>query len=54
MWTFKECVGGDNNVCHEIDVYFWFILNAAFIVDVGRVTFSRGVFKIKVFPFTMI
>ena len=43
-----------NNVCQEIDVYFWFILIAAFIVDVGRVIFSRGVYKIKVFSLTMI
>ena len=32
-----------------IEVYFWFILIAAFIVDVGRVTFGRGVSKIRVF-----
>ena len=38
----------------KIDVYFWFILIAAFIVDVGRVIFSRGVYKIRVFSFTMI
>ena len=37
-----------------IEVYFWFILIAAFIVDVGRVTFGRGVSKIRVFSFTMI
>ena len=37
-----------------IEVYFQFILIAAFLVDVGRVTFGRGVSKIKVFSFTMI
>ena len=30
-------------------VYFWFILVAAFIVDVGRVMFGRGCTKLKVF-----
>ena len=52
---FKECVGGVTIMCvSKIDVYFQFILIAAFIVDVGRVIFSRGVYKIRVFPFTMI
>ena len=47
--------GSTNNVCvSKIEVYFQFILIAAFIVDVGRVTFSRGVSKIRVFSFTMI
>ena len=56
MWMFKVCVcgGGDNDMCQKIEVYFQFILIAAFIVDVGRVTFDKGVSKIKVFSFTMI
>ena len=42
-------------MCHRyLHVYFQFILVAAFIVDVGRVIFSRGVYKIKGFSFTMI
>ena len=42
-------------VCHiYFHVYFQFILVAAFIVDVGRVMFGRGVYKIKGFSFTMI
>ena len=54
MWTFKcikECVEGcvSYDVCQEIDVYFQFILIVAFIVDVGRVIFSRGMYKIKGF-----
>ena len=35
-------------------VYFQFILVAAFILDVGRVMFGRGVYKIKGFSCTMI
>ena len=47
--------GGDNDMCQKIEVYFQFIPIAAFIVDVGRVTYDRGVSKIKViFSFTMI
>ena len=60
MWTVKcikecECVWGVPLIMcvSKIDVYFWFILITAFIVDVGRVTFSRGVSKIRVFSFTM-
>ena len=32
-----------------IEVYFWFILIAAFLVDVGRVTFGRGCPKLRFF-----
>ena len=42
-------------VCHiYFYVYFRFILVAAFILDVGRVMFERGVYKIKGFSCTMI
>ena len=37
-------------MCHiYFHVYFQFIFVAAFILDVGRVTFGRGVYKIKGF-----
>ena len=32
-----------------IEVYFQFILIAAFIVDMGRVTFGRGCPKLRIF-----
>ena len=37
-------------MCHiYFHVYFWFILVAAFILDVGRVMFGRGCTKLKAF-----
>ena len=43
--------GGDNDMCLKIEVYFQFILIAAFIVDVGRVTFGRGCPKLRFFVY---
>ena len=57
VWTFeciKECVEGGVSYIFLCYVHFQFILVAAFIVDMGRVMFSRGVYKIKGFSFTMI